>query len=307
MTAAALPESPATARPQEGGALYLRIAHTLAEAIRQGSLARGQRLPSVRETARQYGVALSTVVQAYHWLEDARLVVARPRSGFFVAASRSTQLPEPTVGRVPRRAQPVHVDVLGQRLLGLQDRQALVSFSTTYFVVGTKFVSRKADKLATLQDLKGKTVVATTGSNTVMRLRGIDRKESLNLNLIQAKDFSDSMLTFTSGRADAFFEDDINLVGQISFSLNPADFALSTDTLSRDPYAVMLPRGEPEFKAVADKAIARLFASGEIKALYDKWFQSPIPPRAVNLHFPMSDALAKVIAKPTDSPNPSDY
>jgi glutamate/aspartate transport system substrate-binding protein len=187
------------------------------------------------------------------------------------------------------------------------ERQALVSFSTTYFVVGTKFVSRKADKLATLQDLKGKTVVATTGSNTVMRLRGIDRKESLNLNLIQAKDFSDSMLTFTSGRADAFFEDDINLVGQISFSLNPADFALSTDTLSRDPYAVMLPRGEPEFKAVADKAIARLFASGEIKALYDKWFQSPIPPRGVNLHFPMSDALAKVIAKPTDSPNPSDY
>jgi len=156
-------------------------------------------------------------------------------------------------------------------------------------------------------DLKGKTVVATTGSNTVMRLRGIDRKESLNLNLIQAKDFSDSMLTFTSGRADAFFEDYINLVGQISFSLNPADFALSTDTLSRDPYAVMLPRGEPEFKAVADKAIARLFASGEIKALYDKWFQSPIQPRGVNLHFPMSDALAKVIAKPTDSPNPSDY
>ena len=43
------------------------------------------------------------------------------------------------------------------------------------------------------------------------------------------------------------------------------------------------------------------------KALYDKWFQSPIPPRGVNLHFPMSDALAKVIAKPTDSPNPSDY
>ncbi len=187
------------------------------------------------------------------------------------------------------------------------ERQALVSFSTTYFVVGTKFVSRKADKLATLQDLKGKTVVATTGSNTVMRLRGIDRKESLNLNLIQAKDFSDSMLTFTSGRADAFFEDDINLVGQISFSLNPADFSLSTDTLTRDPYAVMLPRGEPEFKAVADKAIARLFASGEIKALYDKWFQSPIPPRGVNLHFPMSDALAKVIAKPTDSPNPADY
>ncbi|WP_198084739.1 amino acid ABC transporter substrate-binding protein [Variovorax sp. E3] len=188
------------------------------------------------------------------------------------------------------------------------ERQALVSFSTTYFVVGSKFVSRKSDNLQTLKDLKGKSVVATTGSNTVQRIRGIDRKEGLNLNVILAKDFSDSMLTFTSGRAEAFFEDDINLIGQIAFSrLDPNDFRLSTDTLSRDPYAVMLPRGEPEFKAVADKTIATLYSSGEIKALYDKWFQSPIPPRGVNLHFPLSDALAKVIAKPTDSPNPADY
>jgi glutamate/aspartate transport system substrate-binding protein len=188
------------------------------------------------------------------------------------------------------------------------ERQALVSFSTTYFVVGSKFVSRKSDNLQTLKDLKGRSVVATTGSNTVQRIRGIDRKEGLNLNVILAKDFSDSMLTFTSGRAQAFFEDDINLIGQIAFSrLDPNDFRLSTDTLSRDPYAVMLPRGEPEFKAVADKTIATLYSSGEIKALYDKWFQSPIPPRGVNLHFPLSDALAKVIAKPTDSPNPADY
>ncbi len=187
------------------------------------------------------------------------------------------------------------------------ERQALVSFSTTYFVVGTKFVSRKSDKLDTLKDLKGKNVVATTGSNTVVRLRGIDRKEGLNLNLLQAKDFSDSMLTFTSGRAQAFFEDDINLIGQIAFSANPGEYSLSSDTLSRDPYAIMLPKEEPELKAIADRTIARLFSSGEINALYEKWFQAPIPPRGVNLNFPMSDALKKVIAKPTDSPNPLDY
>lgn len=187
------------------------------------------------------------------------------------------------------------------------ERQALVSFSTTYFVVGTKFVSRKADKLNTLNDLRGKKVVLTTGTNTVSRLRGIDRKEGLNLNVLQAKDFSDSMLTFTQGRADAFFEDDINLVGQIAFTLNPAEYSLSADTLSRDPYAVMLPRSEPEFKAVVDKTIKALFTTGEIKKLYQKWFLSPIPPRGINLNFPMSEALVKVIAKPTDSSNPLDY
>ena len=66
--------------------LYLQIAEQLAQLIRNGTLARGEKLPSVRELARQHGVAQTTVVQAYHWLEDARLITARPRSGFFVAA-----------------------------------------------------------------------------------------------------------------------------------------------------------------------------------------------------------------------------
>ena len=114
----------------DAGALYLRIAQGMAESIRRGGLARGQRLPSVRETARQQGVAISTVVQAYHWLEDARLIVARPRSGFFVAARSSPQLPEPTVARPTRRAHPVCVDVLGRRLLGPSQSSEVLSFSS---------------------------------------------------------------------------------------------------------------------------------------------------------------------------------
>ena len=124
------------AAPADDGALYLRIAHGLAEAIRRGGLARGQRLPSVRETARQHGVAISTAVQAYHWLEDARLIEARPRSGFFVTTRPVARaLPEPTIARVTRRAHTVSVDVLGRRLLAQPPRGdngegAVVSFSS---------------------------------------------------------------------------------------------------------------------------------------------------------------------------------
>ena len=60
--------------------LYLQIAEQLAQLIRNGTLARGEKLPSVRELARQHGVAQTTVVQAYHWLEDARLITARRHS-----------------------------------------------------------------------------------------------------------------------------------------------------------------------------------------------------------------------------------
>ncbi|SFD33327.1 PLP-dependent aminotransferase family protein [Paracidovorax konjaci] len=109
--------------------LYLQIAAQMAELIRNGTLARGARMPSVRELARQRGVAQSTVVQAYHWLEDARLVSARPRSGYFVAP-RPVAMPEPSVSRGLRRPRDVSVDWLGQRILGTPHPADVVSFSS---------------------------------------------------------------------------------------------------------------------------------------------------------------------------------
>jgi DNA-binding transcriptional MocR family regulator len=109
--------------------LYLQIAEQLAQLIRNGTLVRGEKLPSVRETARQQGVAQTTVVQAYHWLEDARLITARPRSGFFVAA-RPASLPEPSTPRPLRRPREVSVDWLGQRILGRQQPEGVFSFSS---------------------------------------------------------------------------------------------------------------------------------------------------------------------------------
>ncbi len=109
--------------------LYLQIAEQLAQLIRNGTLARGEKLPSVRELARQHGVAQTTVVQAYHWLEDARLITARPRSGFFVAA-RPVSLPEPSTPRPLRRPREVSVDWLGQRILGHKQPEDIISFSS---------------------------------------------------------------------------------------------------------------------------------------------------------------------------------
>lgn len=109
--------------------LYLQIAQQLAQLIRNGTLGRGEKLPSVREMARQHGVAQTTVVQAYHWLEDARLITPRPRSGFFVAA-RPVSLPEPSTPRPLRRPREVSVDWLGQRVLGRAQPQDMVSFSS---------------------------------------------------------------------------------------------------------------------------------------------------------------------------------
>jgi len=62
----------------------------------------------------------------------------------------------------------------------------------------------------------------------------------------------------------------------------------------------MVRKGDPAFKAVVDEALIATFKSGEVNAIYDKWFLNPVPPKGLNLNFPMSDELKQLVANPTD-------
>jgi DNA-binding transcriptional MocR family regulator len=74
---------------------YETLANSVAHGISTGALAAGERLPSVRELARQHSVSLSTATQAMRWLEDTGLVEARPRSGYFVLQRAALQTHSP--------------------------------------------------------------------------------------------------------------------------------------------------------------------------------------------------------------------
>jgi glutamate/aspartate transport system substrate-binding protein len=187
------------------------------------------------------------------------------------------------------------------------ERQQQVAFSVTTFVVATRFIAKKQANYKTIDDLKGKTVACTTGTNTLKRVRDLSAARGLNLNIIAGKDHADSMLLLTSGRAEAFFEDDILLTGMVAASNDPQGYALSTEGYSVDPYALMFQKDDPDFKKVVDRTLTELFQSGEIKAIYDRWFLKPIPPRSQVLNFPMGAALQRAIAQPTDSPDPTAY
>jgi DNA-binding transcriptional MocR family regulator len=107
--------------------LYLQIAESIACAIRSGALGRGARLDSVRDTARARNVSMATVVQAYRSLEDAHLIEARPRSGYFVAA-RPAPLPEPETSRPPADSLAVDVSSLSATVMRMAREPGVMSF-----------------------------------------------------------------------------------------------------------------------------------------------------------------------------------
>ena len=187
------------------------------------------------------------------------------------------------------------------------ERQKQVSFTITHFVTANRFVSKKSANLKTVDDLKGKTVVSTSGTTNLKQITEIGAQKGLGLNILAAKDHAEAFLMVETGRAAAFVMDDILLFSLVAGSKSPQDYVISSDALSVEPYGIMLRREDAPFKKVVDEAMIATYKGGAINAIYDKWFLKPIPPKGLNLNVPMSDAFKKVIANPTDSGDPAVY
>ena len=187
------------------------------------------------------------------------------------------------------------------------EREKQVSFTITHFVTANRFVSKKAGNLKTVEDLRGKTIVSTSGTTNIKQITEINGQKGLNLNILAAKDHAEAFLMVETGRAAAFVMDDILLYSLVAGSKAPGDYVISADALSVEPYGIMLPRGDASFKKVVDEEMISTYRSGAINAIYDKWFLKPIPPKGINLNVPMSASFKKVIASPTDSGDPAVY
>jgi glutamate/aspartate transport system substrate-binding protein len=182
-----------------------------------------------------------------------------------------------------------------------------VAFTITHFVTANRFVSKLASKFKTVDDLKGKTVVSTSGTTNIKQITEINAQKNLGMNILAAKDHAEAFLMVETDRAAAFVMDDILLYSLVATSKTPKAYVISADALSVEPYGIMLRRDDPAFKKVVDAAMVSIYKSGAINAIYDKWFLKPIPPKGVTLNVPMSAAFKKVVANPTDSGDPSMY
>jgi glutamate/aspartate transport system substrate-binding protein len=182
------------------------------------------------------------------------------------------------------------------------DRAKQVAFAINYFYTGTRFLVKADAGIKSLADLNNKVIVSTTGTTNFRIMRNLITENKLPIELIGAKDHAESALLVQSGRAAAFAMDDILLYGLRASAQNPAELAVVGDPIQVEPYAIMLRKDDPAFKKLVDDTLAGLMKSGEFETLYKKWFQSPIPPKGINLNAPMDKALIENLKALSDKP-----
>lgn len=180
------------------------------------------------------------------------------------------------------------------------ERARQVAFSNTIFIIGTRLMTKKESGIKDFPDLAGKNVVTTAGTTSERLIRKMNEEKKLGMNIISAKDHGESFLTLETGRAVAFMMDDALLYGEMAKAKRPADWTVTGTPQSFEAYGCMMRKDDPGFKKLVDAALAKAMTSGDAATIYKKWFTQPIPPKGLNLNFPLSDAMQKLFKAPND-------
>ena len=174
------------------------------------------------------------------------------------------------------------------------ERRKLVAFSPTIFVSGTKLLVKKGSSIRSFRDLGGKKVVVTAGTTNEAAMREIARKFKLDFAVLTAADHAASFAMLTAGEVDAFATDDVLLYGLLAQNRRQADYVVTGEFLSYDPYAIMYRKDDPQLARVIVDAFHALAADREIERRYERWFLRKLP-SGVSLDLPMSPQLETTI------------
>jgi glutamate/aspartate transport system substrate-binding protein len=177
-----------------------------------------------------------------------------------------------------------------------RELQKEVTFAYTTFVTGIKLLARKSSQISGIDDLRGRTIVVTRGTASEKLMQDINAERLLKMNIVVAADHDESFRAVDQGGAVAFPMDDVLLYSLIAKAKRPDDFAVVGKYLSVEPYAIMMRKGEAQLETIVDRALSQLFASGEIRRLYDKWFATR------ELTVPLNPLLKEAFAMPNTYP-----
>jgi glutamate/aspartate transport system substrate-binding protein len=180
------------------------------------------------------------------------------------------------------------------------ERRKQVEFSNSLSITQARLLTRKDSGVKEWGDLSNKTVVVTAGTTSERFLRDYLDKNKTPITMVSAKDHAQAFILLQSGRAAAFFMDSDVLAATMARAKDSADYVITGAPQTHEAIACMLRREDPAFKALVDRTIAGVQSSGEAAKMWQKWFDTPIPPNNINLNLPLPAEISELFAKPND-------
>jgi glutamate/aspartate transport system substrate-binding protein len=180
------------------------------------------------------------------------------------------------------------------------ERRQKVAFTIPHYITGARYMVLADSPIAELPMFEGKKLVSTKGTTPLKEVDRANRERLLRITILEAPEHAKAMQMVLSGEADGFVMDDVLLYGLISSSADPGRLKVVGKFLTIEPLAIMMRKDDPEFKKICDEEMKRLILSREAYAIYDHWFNKPIPPKNLPLNLPMNYLLRDFWKYPSD-------
>ncbi|MFP4891950.1 transporter substrate-binding domain-containing protein [Paraburkholderia sp. EG304] len=180
------------------------------------------------------------------------------------------------------------------------ERENVAAFSDSLFQYAVRMITRRNSGITDFPDLAGKPVVTTAGTSDERLLRSLNTEKQLNMRIMSARDHQEAFNAMKDGRAVAFVMDEPIVYGFKATDPHPDDFIVTGAPLGYEVYACMFRKGDEPFRALVNRVIVRSQTSGDAERLYRQWFTQPIPPRGINVNFPLSEQNRALFAHPND-------
>jgi len=157
-------------------------------------------------------------------------------------------------------------------------RQQRVDFSNEIYVNSGDLLVLAGSAIKRLADLNGKQIAVIRGTTTAARLEEALVNHGHSATLSQVMTMQDCVLAVDTGKVDACAGDRTVLLGQVAAAGEPARYVLLGAVYSIEPYALVLPRGDPDFRLAVNRALSDIYHSSTLQQLYGRWFGSDAAP-----------------------------
>ncbi|HTO45523.1 MAG TPA: amino acid ABC transporter substrate-binding protein [Burkholderiales bacterium] len=150
-------------------------------------------------------------------------------------------------------------------------RQQEVDFSLMTFVDGATVLVRSASDMLRLADLQGKKVAVVPTTTTAGALQAAMKGRMLNFAVVAVSSPEEGIAKLQQGAVDGYASDRLVLIGQGLASKAGSSLRVLDEDFSVEPYALVLARGDPDFRLAIDRSLATLYRSGEIETIFNRW------------------------------------
>jgi polar amino acid transport system substrate-binding protein/glutamate/aspartate transport system substrate-binding protein len=163
-------------------------------------------------------------------------------------------------------------------------REKVVDFSLPYFLTGTRLLVPKDCTITDFPDVAGKRV--GMGSGSTANIKGIDRAIASGLvkpacKKVLFEEHNKGFLALQQGKIHAYFTDASILAGMKAKAKNPDKWKIVGDYLTYEPYGILLPENQGEWRDFVNATLIQMIKSGRFEEIYNKWFgpdgEVPLP------------------------------